>query len=100
MFASNERDAKAAYHRWLGQGPSGPYNMDLIERMRDEEGELLEHLAAFMFRQGVEFQKHIQQVDGEMAAVEAALVRDARGDAEFWKALERGDHLDVTKHPL
>lgn len=75
MFATNERDAHAAYHRWLGQGPSGPYNMDLVESLQRNENELMEHLAAFMFRQGVEFAKHSHAVDAEVAAALAALDR-------------------------
>lgn len=55
MFADNDRDARAAYHRWLGQGPSGPYNFGLIEELNAKESELMEHLASFMFRAGVEF---------------------------------------------
>lgn len=57
MFADNERDARAAYHRWLGQGPSGPYAIDFIEAMTDKEREMMERLAAFMFRAGAEFKE-------------------------------------------
>jgi len=73
MFADNDRDARAAFQRWQGQGPSGPYNGDLLEALTFAEGELMEHLASFMFRAGVEFQKHCGAVDVDLeAALKAA----------------------------
>lgn len=57
MFSSN--DTKAAYRRWQGMGPSGPYNEDLV---REYDKELLEHLAEFMFNEGIKFTNHLRNI--------------------------------------
>ena len=52
MFADNDQEASVAFERWLIQGPSAPYNRDLIKDWKPEDKELLHHLASFMYREG------------------------------------------------
>jgi hypothetical protein len=45
--------ARQAFAEWMNQGPSAPTNGDLVKHDKIDV-ELLEHLAAYMYRAGIE----------------------------------------------